>query len=182
MLPDTFGTTQFLQAAPAWVSNWTGLRVDSKDPVLAGTEYLEWLHQRGQDPTTKLLLFSDGLDVRPILQLHAAFGGYIHPGHGPEEFQSASDFGDPRKWAPSPRIRDAYGWGTLLTNDFRECHPRGLPTFDPISLVCKVSAVEGHPAVKLSDNAEKAIGPKAEIDRYREVFGTAGVSHLPVVV
>jgi len=45
-----------------------------------------------------------------------------------------------------------------------------------------VSAVEGHPAVKLSDNSEKAIGPKTEIDRYREVFGSAGMSHLPVVV
>lgn len=182
MLPDTFGTTQFLQAAPAWVSDWTGLRVDSKDPILAGEEYLEWLQRRDQDPTTKLLLFSDGLDVGPILRLHAAFGGHIQPGHGPEDFQGAADFGDPQKWVPRPRIRDAYGWGTLLTNDFRGCHPRGLTTFDPISLVCKVSAVEGHPAVKLSDNPEKAIGPKAEVERYREMFGTVGMSHLPVVV
>jgi nicotinate phosphoribosyltransferase len=182
MLPDTFGTTQFLQAAPAWVSDWTGLRVDSKDPFVAGQEYLEWLRERGQDPATKLLLFSDGLNVDPILQLHATFGGQIQPGYGPGDFQRAADFADPQKWQPGSRIRDAYGWGTLLTNDFRGCHPRGLSTFDPISLVCKVSAVEGHPSVKLSDNYEKAIGPKAEIERYRELFGTAGLSHVPVVV
>src|SRR5246500_493705 len=32
MLPDTFGTTQFLQSAPDWAADWTGQRVDSKDP------------------------------------------------------------------------------------------------------------------------------------------------------
>jgi nicotinate phosphoribosyltransferase len=32
LLPDTFGTTQFLDAAPAWVADWTGQRIDSKDP------------------------------------------------------------------------------------------------------------------------------------------------------
>ncbi len=36
MLPDTFGTTQFLEGAPDWVADWTGQRVDSKDPVIAG--------------------------------------------------------------------------------------------------------------------------------------------------
>jgi nicotinate phosphoribosyltransferase len=156
--------------------------VDSKDPVAAGQEYVDWLKERGQDPAAKLLLFSDGLDVDPILQLHATFGGAIQPGYGPEDFRHAIDFADPRKWRPHARIRDAYGWGTLLTNDFRGCHPRGLHTFDPISLVCKVSAVEGHPAVKLSDNFEKAIGPKAEVERYLTLFGSAGLSHLPVTV
>src|SRR6202161_3495034 len=32
MLPDTFGTSQFLEDAPGWVANWTGQRIDSKDP------------------------------------------------------------------------------------------------------------------------------------------------------
>ena len=32
MLPDTFGTTQFLAGAPDWVADWTGIRMDSKDP------------------------------------------------------------------------------------------------------------------------------------------------------
>src|SRR6201988_725878 len=46
MLPDTFGTTQFLAGAPDWVADWTGQRVDSKDPYIAGDEYIEWLNQR----------------------------------------------------------------------------------------------------------------------------------------
>jgi hypothetical protein len=35
--------------------------------------------------------------------------------------------------------------------------------------------------VKLSDNFEKALGPRDEIHRYQRVFGLAGVAHAPVV-
>jgi nicotinate phosphoribosyltransferase len=53
---------------------------------------------------------------------------------------------------------------------------------DPISLVCKVSSANGHPAVKLSDNPEKATGDAKEIARYLRVFGNAGrVAHEVVV-
>jgi len=45
-----------------------------------------------------------------------------------------------------------------LTNDFRECHPRGEHWLEPISLVCKLTSAEGKPAVKLSDNYLKASG------------------------
>ena len=47
-LPDTFGTTQFLEGAPEWVANWTGQRVDSKDPFIAGDEYIAWLQAARQ--------------------------------------------------------------------------------------------------------------------------------------
>jgi nicotinate phosphoribosyltransferase len=78
------------------------------------------------------------LDVEEILRLHAYFHG---------------------------RIRFSAGWGTLLTNDFRGCHPRGERSLDPISLVCKLMTVEGRPAVKLSDNARKATGGAEAIAR-----------------
>jgi nicotinate phosphoribosyltransferase len=98
-----------------------------------------------------------------------------------KDFHHAGDFLDPRKWSPDRRIRFSAGWGTLLTNDFRGCDPDGGSGFDPISLICKVSDVEGRPAVKLSDNYSKALGPPAEIERYRRVFGTAGVANAPLV-
>lgn len=149
LLPDTFGTTQFLENAPDWVADWTGQRADSKDPFVAGDEYIAWLMSRGRDAQRKRLIASDGLDVDVILSLHDYFKG---------------------------RIRFSAGWGTLLTNDFRGCHPRGEHDLEPISLVCKVVTVEGRPAVKLSDNVNKATGPAEEIARYRRVFGTrAGV-------
>jgi nicotinate phosphoribosyltransferase len=80
------------------------------------------------------------------------------------------------------RIRFSAGWGTLLTNDFRDCHPRGEHDLEPISLVCKIVSVEGRPAVKLSDNAHKSTGPVEEIDRYRRVFGTSPVLGAEVLV
>jgi nicotinate phosphoribosyltransferase len=155
MLPDTFGTTQFLTGAPDWVADWTGQRADSKDPFVAGDEYIAWLISRGRDARRKRFIASDGLDVDDIIGLHEYFNG---------------------------RIRLSAGWGTLLTNDFRGCHPRGAHDFEPVSLVCKVMTVDGRPAVKLSDNARKSTGPEAEIERYRRVFGSTAVIGSEVVV
>ncbi len=155
MLPDTFGTTRFLEGAPDWVADWTGQRCDSKDPFAAGDEYIAWLLRKGRDARRKRLIASDGLDVDEILRLHAYFHG---------------------------RIRFSAGWGTLLTNDFRDCHPWGESTLDPISLVCKLMTVNGRPAVKLSDNARKSTGPKSEVERYRRVFGSVPVDGAAVLV
>jgi len=155
MLPDTFGTTQFLAGAPDWAADWTGQRCDSKDPFVAGDEYIRWLEARGRDPRRKRLIASDGLDVEAIVNLHAYFHG---------------------------RIRFSAGWGTLLTNDFRGCHPRHEGALDPISLVCKLMTVDGRPAVKLSDNMRKSTGPEGEIARYRRVFGSVAVDGAAVVV
>jgi nicotinate phosphoribosyltransferase len=183
MLPDTWGTTQFLRDAPDWVAAWGGIRVDSKNPFVAGEEYIAWLEGRGVDPRDKLLLFSDGLDVDDIIKLYARFGGRIQPGYTEDDFKSAADFLDPAKWVHEPRIRVSFGWGTLLTNDLRGCHPRkDIKSFNAISLVCKVEEAEGHPAVKLSDNYEKATGPAAEVAICRETFGADGVANAPVVV
>ena len=64
-----------------------------------------------------------------------------------------------------------FGWGTNLTNDFEGCSPIDLDGLKPISIVCKVSEANGRPAVKLSDNPEKATGDPAEIARYLRIFG-----------
>jgi nicotinate phosphoribosyltransferase len=181
LLPDTFGTTQFLNGAPDWVADWTGQRIDSKDPWLAGDEYIAWLQRHGRDPRRKRLIASDALDVEQILALHAYFGGTLRNGATPGDFRSASDFLDEKKWVPDHRIRFSAGWGTFLTNDFRGCNPLGDEGFDPVSLVCKLSDVEGRPAVKLSDNYSKALGEASEIERYRRIFGTAGVADVPVL-
>ncbi len=182
LLPDTFGTTQFLDHAPQWVADWTGQRVDSKDPFVAGDEYIAWLERRGCDPTKKRLIASDALDVAQILSLHAYFGGTIRNGATPADFERASDFLDTNKWVPERRIRFSSGWGTYLTNDFRNCNPQGDEEFDPVSLVCKLTEVEGRPTVKLSDNYSKAMGPASEVERYRRVFGVAGVANVPVLI
>jgi nicotinate phosphoribosyltransferase len=147
---------------------------------VAGDEYIQWLTERGCDPRKKRLIASDALDVDVILALHAYFGGTLRNGAAPQDFKSAADFMDKDKWIPLRRIRFSAGWGTYLTNDFRNCNPIGDESFDPVSLVCKLSEVEGRPAVKLSDNYSKAMGPPTEIERYRRIFGTAGVADVPV--
>jgi nicotinate phosphoribosyltransferase len=180
LLPDTFGTTQFLRYAPDWVADWTGQRVDSKDPFVAGDEYIRWLEARGRDPRKKRLIASDALDVDRILALHAYFGGRMFGGAVAEDFRSAADFLDPQRWQPHRRIRFSAGWGTFLTNDFRNCNPQGDASFHPVSLVCKLVEVDGRPAVKLSDNYAKALGTPEEVARYRRVFGTEGQENVPV--
>jgi nicotinate phosphoribosyltransferase len=153
ILPDTFGTTEFLKHAPGWVAKWTGMRIDSGDPAKKGDEAIQWWRAQGQNPKEKLLIFSDGLDTDAIEALYQRFNG---------------------------RVRLAFGWGTLLTNDFRGLAPgRGT---DPISLVCKVVSANGRPAVKLSDNPLKAMGPDDEVERYRRVFHADGMQALPVTV
>ena len=124
LLPDTFGTTQFLRDAPDWMADWTGQRADSKDPFLAGDEYITWLEKgdviRERSYSSLLTLW---MWIR-FLGCTLTFPG------DPQwcfscRFAKASDFLDGRKWIPERRIHFSAGWGTLLTNDFRGCNPRG---------------------------------------------------------
>ncbi len=153
ILPDTYGTKGFLENAPDWLAGWTGIRVDSGDPATGAEIAIDWWKRRGEDPRQKLVIFSDGLDVEKIIALQKQFAG---------------------------RVRVSFGWGTLLTNDFR-----GLVNGDalaPFSLVCKAVSANGRPTVKLSDNPNKAMGPQDEIERYRRVFRVGEQKRLEVVV
>lgn len=128
------------------------------------------------------MIASDALDVVDILGLHAYFEGRLLNGAQPSDFHDARDFFDEKKWLGERRIRFSAGWGTLLTNDFRDCNPHGDDAFHPLSLVCKLNDVDGRPTVKLSDNFQKALGPADEIERYRRIFGLAGVADIPVMI
>ncbi|WP_108503227.1 nicotinate phosphoribosyltransferase [Paracoccus indicus] len=142
ILPDTYGSAGFLNDAPDWLAGWTGIRIDSGDPATGAETAIQWWKDRGEDPRQKLIIFSDGLDQDRIVALHKQFHG---------------------------RVKVSFGWGTLLTNDFRGLVPGdGLA---PFSLVCKAVAANGRPTVKLSDNPAKATGPASEIERYKRVFG-----------
>jgi len=141
ILPDTYGTKGFLDNAPDWLAGWTGIRIDSGDPATYAEIAINWWKARGEDPKKKMVIFSDGLDVDKIIELQNQFQG---------------------------RVRPSFGWGTLMTNDFR-----GLTSDDslaPFSIVCKAISANGNPTVKLSDNPNKAMGPADEIERYKRVF------------
>jgi nicotinate phosphoribosyltransferase len=144
VLPDAFGTAAFLRDAPDWVADWTGFRPDSAPPIEGGEKIIDWWKKVGRDPKEKLLIFSDGLDVDAIIQTYKHFEG---------------------------RVRMSFGWGTNLTNDFAGCAPTEINGLKPISVVCKVSEANGRPAVKLSDNPQKATGDAKEVQRYLRLFG-----------
>jgi nicotinate phosphoribosyltransferase len=152
ILPDTYGTEGFLRHAPDWLSTWTGIRIDSGDPAAAAEIAIRWWQEKGEDPTTKLVIFSDGLDVEKIEELHRQFVG---------------------------RVKVSFGWGTMLTNDFRGLAGDGLA---PFSLVCKAVSANGRPTVKLSDNPNKAMGPADQVARYKRVFGVGAQAALKVEV
>jgi nicotinate phosphoribosyltransferase len=153
ILPDTYGTEGFLKHAPDWLAKWTGIRIDSGDPATGAETAIRWWKDRGEDPAQKLVIFSDGLDVEEIETLHRRFVG---------------------------RVKVSFGWGTLLTNDFRGLVPDD--SLSPFSLVCKAVSANGRPTVKLSDNPAKAMGPKDQIERYKRVFGVGVQKAVEVVV
>ena len=74
------------------MNKWTGIRVDSGDPTQGAKNAINWWKSRGEDPKEKLLIFSDGLDVPKITELNNMF---------------------------KDQTKVAFGWGTLMTNDFR---------------------------------------------------------------
>lgn len=157
-LPDTFGTTQFLEGAPNWLQWWKGFRPDSKESVAAAEEAIAFWERMGQDPKKKLLILSDGLDVdlpgepgngADMIAIHNAIGG---------------------------RTIDTYGWGTNASNGFRNTVP-GMPDLmRPISIVAKAIDAGGRATVKISDNPAKASSTDpAELDLYMRTFGHDGI-------
>ncbi|MFV2001746.1 MAG: nicotinate phosphoribosyltransferase [Paracoccaceae bacterium] len=153
ILPDTYGTQGFLDNAPDWLAGWTGIRIDSGDPAEGAEIAIRWWQDRGEDLSGKLVIFSDGLDADRIISLHKQF---------------------------AHRIAVSFGWGTLLTNDFRGLVPGD--TLAAFSLVCKAVSANGRPTVKLSDNPNKAMGPAEQIERYKRVFGVGVQEPVEVVV
>ena len=153
ILPDTYGSQTFLDNAPDWLAGWTGIRIDSGDPAKAAQQAIDWWKARGEDPKAKRVIFSDGLDVAKIKEMHQQFSG---------------------------KTSVSFGWGTLLTNDFRGLVPEDA--LAPFSLVCKAVSANGAPTVKLSDNPNKAMGPKDEIARYKRVFDLGDQTAQEVIV
>ena len=153
ILPDTYGTEAFLKRAPDWLKQWTGIRIDSGDPVEGAEAAIAWWKNKGENPKNKLVIFSDGLDTTTIRDLHQRFNG---------------------------RVKVSFGWGTNLTNDFRGLvSDRSLDAF---SIVCKPIKANERSTVKLSDNLNKAMGPSEEINRYKRVFGVKDQKSFDIFV
>lgn len=90
-LTDTFGSDFFFaDFTPEQAEQWRGLRHDSGDPVEFAEKAIAFYQAHDIDPTTKTIVFSDGLDIDEIVRLHDLF---------------------------KDRVNVLFGWGTTLTND-----------------------------------------------------------------
>lgn len=90
-LTDTFGSEFFFRTfGEQRAHDWKGLRHDSGNPFEFGHRAIEFYEGYGIDPTTKTIVFSDGLDLSKILALYGRFNGHVGL---------------------------MFGWGTGLTND-----------------------------------------------------------------
>lgn len=140
-LTDTYGTKfVFETAAPELARDWKGTRHDSGDPLRYAEKTLRWYQRHGIDPKSKMLVFSDGLEVNSMVRILNYCRG---------------------------NIASTNGWGTNKTNDFE---PRPDIGLIPLSLVIKPALVNGLGLVKLSDNIAKAMGTPEDIERYKKYF------------
>jgi nicotinate phosphoribosyltransferase len=90
-LTDTFGSEFFFtDFTPEQANLWRGLRHDSGDPIDFGERVIDFYSMNGIDPTSKTIVFSDGLNIDKIIELADYFRG---------------------------RINITFGWGTSLMND-----------------------------------------------------------------
>lgn len=91
-LPDTFGTKAFFEDFDGYLARlFDGVRHDSGDPYEFGEKVIAHYKKLGIDPTTKMIVFSDGLTSDLGSKLCVHFEG---------------------------RIRVSLGIGTHFTNDF----------------------------------------------------------------
>ncbi|MDD3144806.1 MAG: hypothetical protein PHV23_01700 [Candidatus Gracilibacteria bacterium] len=165
LLPDTYGSSFYFKNCPKDIfESHIGCRFDSKDPMIAIPEYVDFVLKNGGDPSKKVGMPSDGLDAITASQIYAK--------------NSAKLGGLP------------FGIGTNLSNNTKGTFPKGKEKFGPFgsfSVVIKPNKVKRPDGtwvscVKLSDNFTKATGDKERIELFRQTFGQDGAEKFDVFV
>ncbi|KIY53116.1 nicotinate phosphoribosyltransferase [Fistulina hepatica ATCC 64428] len=156
-LTDTFSTKVFFSAlmndpdGPEIMQTWTGLRQDSGDPLTFARCAKEVYNSLGIDNGSKVIVFSDSLDVDHCLKLREAAG----------------------KGGDGLGFIVSFGIGTHLTNDFNK-----LSSLDAMSakskalnIVIKISSINGRHCVKISDDIMKNTGDTTAVHHVKQLFG-----------
>ncbi|MCP4720613.1 MAG: nicotinate phosphoribosyltransferase [Desulfobacteraceae bacterium] len=134
-LADTYTTEVFLSSFDTLLAKlFDGVRQDSGDPIAFLNSLIRHYEKHHIDPTTKTIVFSDGLDIAKAVALHNECKG---------------------------KIRDAYGIGTHLTNDLGVTP---LNMVIKLSRCQTAPERPWQHTVKLSDDRGKLTGNKAELD------------------
>ncbi len=133
-LTDTYTTDAFLVTFDTLQAKlFDGVRHDSGDPFEFIEKIIAHYKKLHIDPTTKTIVFSDGLDIDKVVHIHERCKG---------------------------RIRDSYGIGTNLTNDVGVIP---LNIVIKLVKCRTAPDKQWHNAVKLSDNIAKHTGDNEEL-------------------
>lgn len=133
-LTDTYTTDVFLETFDTMQAKlFDGVRHDSGDPFDFIEKVIAHYKKLHIDPTTKTIVFSDGLDIDKAVMIHNTCKG---------------------------RIRDSYGIGTNLTNDVGVIP---LNIVIKLSKCRTAPDKQWHNVVKLSDNVAKHTGDEDEL-------------------
>ncbi|MDD3793518.1 MAG: hypothetical protein PHI37_01805 [Candidatus Gracilibacteria bacterium] len=165
LLPDTYGSSFYFKNCPKDIfDKHIGCRFDSKNPMIAIPEYVDFVLKNGGDPSEKVGMPSDGLDAITASQIYAK--------------NSAKLGGLP------------FGIGTNLSNNTKGTFPKEKENFGPFgsfSVVIKPNKVKRPngtwvSCVKLSDNFTKATGERSRVELFRKTFGQDGAEKKEVFV
>jgi nicotinate phosphoribosyltransferase len=128
-LPDTYGLQSFLKDfSPRKAKYWKGVRHDSGCPFDFTDRMVNYYKKCNIDPTSKVIIFSDSLDVNKAIKIKEYCDG---------------------------KIQCSFGIGTHFTSDFiKVTHERSKP----MNMVIKLVKCNGENVCKLSQNPEKAMG------------------------
>ena len=164
LLPDTYGSSFYFKNCPEdIIKNHNGCRFDSKDPMVAIPEYVNWILENKENPQTKIWIPSDGLDAKTAVEIYKANKDKI--------------------W------KLTFGIWTNLTNNTKNTYPieETHGDFGSFSVVIKPSEVKRPDGtwvscVKLSDNPTKATWSKDRVELFKKIFWVDGVEEKEVNV
>lgn len=144
-LYDCFGDKVFFSnLSKKMAMLFNGLRVDSGIEEEQVEKIIEKYKYLTVDPSTKQIIFSNGLNIDRAIELHKYVNG---------------------------RMKDSYGIGTYLTCDVTNCKPMNIVV--KLTKGRVTESREWHDCVKLSCDKGKTLGNKAKCDYLLNVINNA---------
>lgn len=144
-LTDTYTTDVFLSTFDTFNAKlFDGVRQDSGDPIQFTEKMIAHYKKLHIDPSTKTIVFSDGLDEKKAVKIHQYCSG---------------------------RVRDAYGIGTSLTNDVGVAP---LNIVIKLARCRTTPDAPWRNTVKLSDDIGKHTGDPTELNNCMGLFLLSG--------
>ncbi len=141
VLTDTYTTDVFLSSFDTYNAKlFDGVRHDSGDPIDFINKIIHHYEKHRVDPSTKTIVFSDGLNIDKAVAIHNECKG---------------------------KIRDSYGIGTNLTNDVGEIP---LNIVIKLSRCQTGPGKPWQHTVKLSDDKGKNTGNQSEVETCMKIL------------